>query len=125
MLNTKRFLGFLSVWLCGVPVFCYYLILFDDVTYGLGGYLFAAALVLSQIIIAVVPKFARKPRKLLYISLAVLYILVPLIVNLYYLEPFIFIISYVVFLPICLVLYILNVFEIWLVVRSGEGDNDI
>ncbi len=116
MLNTKRFLCFLSVWLCGVPAFCYYLILFDDVTYGLVGYIFAAAMILSQIIIAVVPKFAQKPRKLLYISLAVLYILVPVILNLYYLEPFIFIISYVSFLPICIILYILNVFEIWLVI---------
>ncbi|MBQ3550697.1 MAG: hypothetical protein IJA41_06925 [Clostridia bacterium] len=125
MLNIKRFLGFLSVWLCGVPVFCYYFILFDDVTYGLVGYIFAAAMILSQIIIAVVPKFAQKPRKLLYISLAVLYIFVPVILNLYYLEPFIFVISYILFLPICLVLYILNVFEIWLVVRSEKGDNDI
>ena len=125
MLNTKRFLCFCTVWLCGVPAFCYYLILNDDVTYGLACYVFAAAIILSQALVAVVANFARKPRKMLYILLAVLYALVPLVLNLYYLEPFIFILSYVVFLPICIVLYILNVFEIWLVVHSGKGDNDI
>ncbi len=122
MLNTKRFLCFLSVWLCGAAVVCYCLMLFDDFTYGLVYYGFAAAMILSQVIIAVAPKFARNPRKLLYILLAVLYVLVPVVLNLYYLQPLIFILSYAVFLPFCIILYVLNVFEVYLVVYADKGE---
>lgn len=75
-------------------------------------------------LVAVVPKFAQRPRKLLYILLAVLYVLVLIVFNLCHLAPFFFLMSYIVLLPICIVLYILNMFEIQLVVCSKKGDKN-
>ena len=121
MLNTKRFLCFCTVWLCGVPALCYLLFIFDC---GVACYIFAAAMILSQVLVAVVPKFAQRPRKLLYILLAVLYVLVLIVFNLCHLAPFFFLMSYIVLLPICIVLYILNMFEIQLVVCSEKGDKN-
>ena len=124
MLNIKRFIIFMPVWLCGVPLMYQLCYTMDDVTGGLTCMIFPIAMILSQVLVAVVPKFAKRPRRVLYIALAVLYVAMLFFLNLYCLEPFIFIISYIVFLPMCVVLYILNVFEVYLVVSVGEGGHN-